>query len=207
MWTSLDTFNLNGDWHLSVPTSAKCFRIKHQWTNPYRYAATAIIALARGSEDGVEIYSPQKIYPKSELEIIQFPTPPLGWQYSFAVKQLVFNSNLIQWSLSVDMPLYPIIPDAVNPDSSTSFTSNTYQVTTTTASKILAANSTRKDFTIFNSDTKHTLCIDLVSTVTTNNPAFIIPPGQLYVSDIEWVGDVYAIAKGGTVNIIVREFT
>ena len=116
------------------------------------------------------------------------------------------NSNFIQWILSVDMPLYPIIPDAVNPDSSTTFFSNTYQVTSTAALKILAANSTRTDFTIFNSDTKHTLCVDLVNTVTANNPAFIIPPGQLYVSDIEWVGDVWAIAKGGTINIIVREF-
>lgn len=206
MWKKLNAFSLTGNWQLTSQITTNTFRLKHEWINPYRYSATAIAALVREGSEGVEIYSPQKIYPKPELEIIQFPSPPPGWLYSFAVKQLAMNSNLIQWSLSIDMPLYPIIPDLINPESSTSFASNSYQVATSSPTKILAANSTRKDFTIFNSDTKNTLCVDLVNTVTANNPAFIIPPGQLYVSDIEWVGDVWAIAKSGTINIIVREF-
>lgn len=207
MWTLLDTFNLSGDWHLTTGVTASTFRLKHQWTNPYRYSAIAIVALASLSEDGIEIYSPQKIYPKTELEIIQFPTPPLGWQYSLAVKQLIFNSNLIQWNLSVDMPLYPINSGERNPVASTAFVANNYAVTTTAASKIASANPDRKELTIYNSDNKNSLYIDLVNTVTTTTAAFIVPPGQVYISDIEWLGDVWAIAKGGTVNIIVREFT
>lgn len=207
MWSSLATFNLDENWQLSDQITVNTFRLKHNWVNPYRYSAIAIAALARRSEDGIEIYSPQKIYPKTELEILQFPSPPLGWQYSLAIKQLVFNSNPIQWSLLVDMPLYPINPDLTSPLSSTAFVSTSYAVTATAAMKIAAANPTRKELSIFNSDTKNSLYVDLINTVTTTVAAFIIPPGQAYISDIRWTGDVWAIAKGGTVNIIVREFT
>ena len=207
MWTLLDTFNLNGDWHLTTPITASTFRLRHQWTNPYRYAATAIVALARFGDEGIEIYSPQKIYPKSELEIIQFPTTLSGWQYSFAVKQLVFNSNLIQWSLSIDMPLYPISSNDPNPLASTAFVTTNYAVTTTAVLKIASANPARKELTIYNTDIKNSLCLDLVNTVSATNAAFVVPPGQVYISDIEWLGEVYAIAKGGPVNITVREFT
>lgn len=207
MWKQLDTFSLNENWQLTSETTASTFRLKHQWANPYRYAATAIVALARVCDEGIEIYSSQKIYPKSELEIIQFPTPPKGWQYSFAVKQLVFNSNLIQWSLSIDMPLYPISSNDPNPIASNAFTTTNYAVTATAALKIASANPARKEMTIYNTDTRNSLYIDLVNTVSTTNAAFVVPPGQVYISDIEWLGEVYAIAKGGTVNIIVREFT
>lgn len=207
MWTSLALFNLDENWQLSNPIAVNTFRLKHTWVNPYRYSAVAIAALARVSEEGIEIYSPQKIYPRTELEILQFPSPPLGWNYTLAVKQLVFNSNSIQWSLSIDMPLYPINTDVISPVSSTTFTSNTYQVTTSAAMKIASANSARKELSIFNSDNKNTLYVDLVNTVTTSIAAFVIPPGQAYISDIHWVGEVWAIAKGGTINVTVREFT
>lgn len=207
MWSSLATFNLDENWQLSNQITVNTFRLKHNWVNPYRYSAVAIAALARRSEDGIEIYSPQKIYPKTELEILQFPLAPWGWQYSLAVKQLVFNSNPIQWSLSIDMPLYPINPDLTSPLSSTAFISTSYAVTATAAMKIAAANSARKELSIFNSDTKNSLYVDLVNTVNTTVAAFVIPPGQAYISDIHWTGDVWAIAKGGTINIIVREFT
>ena len=206
MWTSLVNFNLNNDWQLSDKITVNTFRLKHTWVNPYRYSAIVIVALARVGDEGIEIYSPQKIYPKSELEIIQFPLIPLGWQYSFAVKQLIFNSNLIQWSLSIDMPLYPISSNDPNPIASTAFSTTNYAVTATAALKIASANPARKEMTIYNTDTKNTLCIDLVNTVSATNAAFIVPPGQVYISDIEWLGDVYAIAKAGTINIIVREF-
>lgn len=220
MWTSLALFNLDENWQLSNPITVNTFRLKHTWVNPYRYLPSAIAALARISNEGIEIYSPQKIYPRTELEIIQFPSPPLGWNYSLAVKQLIFNesggkkripphldSNSIQWSLSVDMPLYPINPDVISPTSSTAFTSNTYQVTSTAAMKIAPSNPARKELSIFNADTKNNLYVDLVNTVTTSVAAFVIPPNQVYVSDLHWVGEVWAIAKGANISVVVREFT
>lgn len=207
MWTSLALFNLDENWQLSNPIAVNTFRLKHTWVNPYRYSAVAIAALARVSEEGIEIYSPQKIYPRTELEILQFPSPPLGWNYTLAVKQLVFNSNSIQWSLSIDMPLYPISSNDPNPIASTAFTTNSYAVTTNAALKIASTNAQRKELTIYNSDAKNSLYIDLVNTVTTTTAAFVVPPGQVYISDIEWLGEVWAIAKGGTINVTVREFT
>lgn len=208
MWSPLATFDLNENWQLSNEVTANSFRLKHKWVNSYRYSPVAIAALAREGEDGLEIYSPQKIYPKTELEILQFPLAPTGWKYSLAVKQLIFNSNLIQWSLSIDMPLYSITSDPTpNANASSAFTTTTSAVSNANPVKLLSVNTTRKAFTVYNPDKTNSIYADVINTVSSTVASFIVPPGQVYISDFDWTGEVWAITKTGTISATVREFT
>lgn len=103
------------------------------------------------------------------------------------------------------MSLYPINPPDSNPNSTNSFTPITANVTTT-VSKILPANPLRKDVTIYNSDNKTTVYLDLTSSVSTTSAAFAIPPGNNWTLDFDWTGDIYAVTKSATAAINIREF-
>lgn len=208
LWQNLATFTLDNDWQLSEPTSSTVFRLHHSFDNPNKYQVVAIAALANQSSQGIEIFSSQRINPKSELEIIQFPSPPTRWNYSFGIKQVLLpKQSLIQWSLSVDMPLIPINPpEPANLFQSSSFTASTANVTTT-AVKVLSANPNRKQASFYNPDSSKTVYLDVTSALTTTVAALAIPPGNAYISDLNWIGDVYAVVKTGTVTIQIREFT
>lgn len=205
-WVPLANFTLATDWLITEPVTTTVFRLRHNLSISNRYQVVAMVALATISRDGIEIFSPQKISPKLELEIIQFPNPPIGWSHSLAVKQIVLpNQGLIQWSLSIDMSLYPINPpDSVNPVASSTYTNSTATVNTT-ASKILAANSGRKDFMIYNPDLKNTVYLDVSASLTVATATIAIPPGSNYFADFDWIGDVYAIVKIGSVTVQIRD--
>lgn len=103
------------------------------------------------------------------------------------------------------MPLYQLTTTTVNPNATTSFVTTAPSIDTT-AKKIVSANSERKELTIYNPDLKNSVYVDLANTVSTATAAFIIPPGQLYVADIHWTGEVWGITKTGSITLTVREF-
>lgn len=208
-WQSLASFNLNSDWQLSPPTTATVFRFAHRFVNLYKYQVAAQVALVRVAPVGVEIFAPQKIYPKTELDVVYFPSPPSPWQpYSVAIKQLILpNQSLVNWSVQIDMPLYNLTgSDPVAAAlQATSFTATT-PTATNAASKILSANPQRKSASIYNPSTTAKVYLDMVSTVTPAAASIVIPPGSVYIADLPWVGDVYAVIASGSVVLQVREF-
>lgn len=127
-----------------------------------------------------------------------------NYQLEFTINNWIPNLNLKIWES--DVPLYPITVDQFSGLAATSYTTATVTVTNT-VTKLLAANSFRKSATFYNSDSSKTVYLDLVNTVTSTTAAFIIPPGNVYVSDIPWTGDVWAVVKTGSVSVVVREFT
>lgn len=207
MWSSLATFNINESWQLSNQISVNTFRLKHTWVNPYRYSAVAIAALARVGNEGIEIYSPQKIYPKSELEIIQFPSPFRAWNYSLAVKQLTFNSNSITWNLSIDMPSYSLDESTPINQLATSTKNVTTVSVAASVTKILSANSARKGVKFYTADKNKTIYLDTDNVVSAASAIESITPTKpVCVPTILWTGDWYAISPSGTVSIEVEEY-
>ncbi len=149
------------------------------------------------------------IYRKVNLtkQIIRFDQVLAADFYTleFVANNWIPNITLNFWEHT--MPLYPISSDLlINPTQSSAVTSKTVAVTTT-VTKLLDINTTRKAFSIYNPDSSKTVYVDVVNTVSTTVASFIIPPGQAYVSDFSWGGEVYAIIKTGTITVVIREFT
>ncbi|MBW4619314.1 MAG: hypothetical protein KME17_08140 [Cyanosarcina radialis HA8281-LM2] len=102
------------------------------------------------------------------------------------------------------MALYPqTIPSGYDADAVTTSTKTTAAVGTA-ALKILSANPNRKGFTIFNNSGR-TVFFDYDNTVTNTDFAFSMTNNSLYVDDLKWRGDVWAIATAANSNIRVRE--
>lgn len=206
MWRYLTNFELTSDWQFSTPSDNTIFRLRHVCQNRNKYQPIAIVALANQLDTGIEIYNPLRISPRPEMEIIQFPKLLQNWEYCLGIKYLPFSDQLpFRWSISVDMPLYPV-SDSVSPNAST-FVVTTVQVGDSTPVKILSANSLRKKSGYYNPDSKATVYVDVSSTMTAALPAYPIPPTKSYIDDLGWTGDVYAIAaKGTSATLSVREF-
>lgn len=175
-WNPLTTFTLTGDWQLSSPIVGNTFRLHHNLlANSNRYPLVAMIALACSTDEGMEIFNPQKISPKPELEIVQFPIPPAFWKYSFAIKQLLLPSQqLITWSVSVDMPLYnPGVPGV---STSSSATVSSVAVSTSNV-LVLAANPARTGATVTNTSKSSSLYLELGSPASLTSYSVKILPG------------------------------
>ena len=174
-WEELAEFDVLTSWQLSSPTSKYTFRLRHDFQNPNRYQPVAIIALISQGEFGLEIFNPQKIYPRTEVEIIAFSIPPSGWQYSLAVKQLIFgNSPPIQWSLTVDMPLFNPGYPAVQ---STALATVSSVPVSTANVVILAANPNRSGATVTNTSKTSSLYLELGNPASITSYSVKILPG------------------------------
>ena len=75
-----------------------------------------------------------------------------------------------------------------------------------TSTVILAADPTRKKFTIFNPGTV-TVFIEYGGTPTTTAYTSPVPPGYLFVDDLDWKGAVNGIVATGTNTVLVRSFS
>lgn len=98
----------------------------------------------------------------------------------------------------------PLDPNSFFPSSSTA-TYSSYNATTT-ASIILAANTTRRGFSLLNTGT-NVVYIGFANTVSSTNHGFSIAKGALYESSINYTGSVYAISAGGTASVNVIEYS
>lgn len=209
MWQRLCTFILAEDWLLTPPVNSRQFRVGHRFSNPNKYQVVASIALAAISETGkAELFKPQRIQPRAELEILQFPVPPQGWRYSLAAKQIILpNQALLNWELEIDMPSYSLDdPVPVNLAASSSKNVTTVPVATT-PTKLLSANSTRKGVKFFTADKVRTVYLD-TDQVVSNASAIesITPSKNICVPTINWTGEWWGIASSGTVNVEVEEY-
>lgn len=209
MWRPLVTFILSENWLLTPPIDARIFRLRHRSHNPNKYQVVASLALAGFSDRGeVELFKPQRVQPRPELEILEFPTPPKGWRYSLAAKQVLLpNQSLLNWELEIDMPSYSLDdPVPVN------LTASSTKVVTTvpvgaTATKLLPANSNRKGVKFFTADKTKTIYIDTDQVVNVNSAIESLTPSKtVCVPTINWTGEWWAVTSSGTVNVEVEEY-
>ena len=209
MWQPLVTFVLSADWLLTPPIEAHDFRVSHRLNNPNKYQVVASIALAAISESGkAELFKPQRIQPRTELEILQFPAPPKRWRYSLAAKQILLpNQSLLNWELEIDMPSYSLDdPVPVNLAASSSKVATVVTVGPT-ATKILSANPNRKGVKFFSSDKVKTVYLDTDNIVSLSSAIESLTPSKnVCIPTINWLGEWWGIPSSGTVSIEVEEY-
>lgn len=209
MWQRLCTFILSDSWLLTPPVETRQFRVGHRLINPNKYQVVANVALAAISKTGkAELFKPQRIQPRAELEILQFPAPPKGWRYSLAAKQILLpNQSLLSWELEVDMPSYSLDdPVPVNLAASSSKNVTTCPVTAT-PTKILSANPNRKGVKFFSPDKLKTVYLDTDQVVSSTSAIESLTPSKnVCVPTINWTGEWWGIASSGTVSIEVEEY-
>lgn len=209
MWQRLCTFILTEDWLLTPPVASRQFRVGHSFSNPNKYQPVALFALAAISETGkAELFKPQRIQPRAELEILQFPVPPPGWRYSLAAKQILLpNQSLLNWELEVDMPSYSL-DDQPPINAAASSTKNITTITVAaTATKVLPANSSRKGIKFYTSDKTKTIYFDTDNVVSATSAIESLTPSKsVCVPAIAWTGEWWAISSSGTVTIEVEEY-
>lgn len=138
-----------------------------------------------------------------EKQEIKFDSlSPIPYKLEFISRDWIPRITLNVWEN--DMPLYPI-NSTNNPLASGEFISKSVTVSTTVI-KLLDVNPNRKTASFFNPDSTKSVYLDLVNTVSATNAAFVIPPGQSFVMDLSWSGEMYGIVKTGTVAVGIREF-
>lgn len=143
--------------------------------------------------------------PLNRLVIFDF-LPIQPYKLRFELNQKIESLNPLELRIYIpSMPLYPITSSS-NSGASSAYSSTTATVDNAAGKKIVSANPERKSLTIYNPDSKNSIYLDVVNTVNVSNPAFIIPPGQMYVADFNWVGEVWGITKSGSITASVREF-
>lgn len=150
---------------------------------------------------GISKSGKRKIY--LERQEVKFDSlTPIPYQLEFIAREWIPRITLNVWENT--MPLYPITTTN-SPQASGEFTSKTVPVKNE-VTKLLDINTNRKSASFFNPDTSKSIYLDLVNTVSATNAAFVIPPGQSLVMDLQWTGEIYGIVKTGTVTVSVREF-
>lgn len=210
MWRSLVTLILSENWLLTPPVEARIFRLRHRSNNPNRYQVVASIALAALSDkDEVELFKPQRIQPRLELEILEFPLPPKGWRYGLAAKQILLpNQSLLNWELEVDiMPSYSLDdPVPVNLAASSSKNVTTVPVTST-PTKILPANLSRKGVKFSITDKTKTVYLDTDQVVSSTSAIESLTPSKtVCVPTINWTGEWWGVSSSGTMSVEVEEY-
>lgn len=119
-------------------------------------------------------------------------------------ENLPFNLTILEPT----MPLYLITSDSnYNATASSTFVSSTVAISNSAPVKLLSSSTSRKTFSVYNPDTKNSIYADVINTVSVTVASFVVPPGQVYVSDFNWAGEVWAITKSGNINAVVREFS
>jgi hypothetical protein len=210
MWHALATFILAENWLLTPPVDTRIFRLRHRSHNPNKYQVVATLALAALSNKGeIELFKPQRIQPRLELEILEFPLPPKGWCYGLAAKQILLpNQSLCNWELEIDiMPSYSLDdPVPVNLAASNSKNVTTVPVTAT-PTKVLSANLNRKGVKFYSADKLKTVYLDTDQVVSKDSAIESLAPSKnVCVPTITWLGEWWAIASSGTVNVEVEEY-
>lgn len=209
MWQPLVTFILSDSWLLTPPVEARSFRVGHRFTNSNKYQVVASLALAAISETGkAELFKPQRIQPRAELEIVEFPTPLKGWRYSLAAKQILLpNQSLINWELEVYMPSYSL-DDQLPVNAAASSTKNVTTVPVgATATKILPANLNRKGVKFSTTDKTKTVYLDTDNIVSSASAIESLTPSKnVCVPTINWLGEWWGVSSSGTVSLEVEEY-
>lgn len=211
MWRKFTNFQLSSKWILSPPINESTFRLNHSFSNPNNQSVVALLALAKKAtdiQDKLEIYSPIRIYPREELEVIELKAPFKEWQPCLAVRQLLLpEQKAINWSITVDMPLYNLngADTVASAMQATSVIASTPTVNNS-VTKVLSANSNRKSASFYNPSNNTKVYLDVLNTVSPTAASIVIPPGSVYISDLPWIGDVYAIVSNGSVTLQVRQF-
>lgn len=105
------------------------------------------------------------------------------------------------------MPLYSLEDVvAVNPAATATKNKSTVAVTTT-AVRVLAANPSRKSATFYNTDASRQVYLNTGGTVSASAALAKIGAKSVYVSDINWTGEFWAVASAGTASLEVEEYT
>lgn len=209
MWRPLVTFILSENWLLTPPIEARIFRLRHRSHNPNKYQVVASLALAAFSDRGeVELFKPQRVQPRPELEILEFPLPPKQWRYSLAAKQVLLpNQSLLDWELEVDMPSYSLDDQAlINAAASSSKNVMTVLVGPT-ATKLLPANPNRKGVKFYSADKLKTVYMDTDQVVSSTSAIESLTPSRnVCIPTINWLGEWWGIPSSGTVSIEIEEY-
>lgn len=208
-WQPLVTFILSENWLLTPPVQGRFFRVSHRLINPNKYQLVASIALAAISETGKpELFKPQKIQPRAELEILQFPQPPQEWRYSLAAKQILLpNQSLLNWELEIEMPSYSL-DDQAPINAAASGTKNVTTVpVAATATRVLPANPLRKSVKFYSADKMKIVYLDTDNIVSSASAIESLTPSKsVCVPTISWTGEWWGVASSGTVSIEVEEY-
>lgn len=212
MWQPLATIALTTEWQYTTVTDAIYFRIRNLSTNTSEKGYLAQVY----EDDGIkDIFLGRTIYPFLQGEIIALPYPliPNGNARLIGLRKSKRNGNNINnpWTLQLDyMPL------SLTELPNTSMTSNSAVETVVAASTspvvILAANTARKGFSIYN---------------TSNSPLYIkfgaygnnatqanaigtssvrIPPNGVYECPINYTGVIGGVFQTTNGNAQIAEF-
>lgn len=203
-------------WQLvsSVSSAASLITIPHEFRDrliiveaicpdrkPTWYEAGWLQQLKDAPNVGITRSGKRKIY--LEKQEIKFDSlSPTPYKLEFISRDWIPRITLNIWEN--DMPLYPI-NSTNNQLASTEFISKSVTVSNT-VTKLLDVNPNRKTASFFNPDSSKSVYLDLINTVSATSAAFVIPPGQSFVMDLSWTGEMYGVIKNGTISMGVREF-
>jgi hypothetical protein len=214
LWQPLTTISLSQEWQFTPLTEAVYFRLRH--TSNFGYIKGYFGQAYVGEDGKTDLFDISTIFPSTSGEIIKLF--PLVVANQFCSRQLCcrltkqpFNPSS-NWTIQVDyMPISQTdLFSAVNGSSGTANQTSITSVITPVL--ILAANTNRRSFTIYNSSTK-ILYLKLGAYVTgaTQSQAIadsgiVIPASGIYEPPLNYTGVINGIWSAANGNAIVQEF-
>ena len=200
MWIPSSSLIVSEIWSFSLPIEGELFRITHSCPSGYGRGL-----ICQASNDLIpDLFDVKQLYFRPERELFLFERPAPFIERRIGIRAF---ENRDDWIVSIEFwsDTVPLFPDS-NPSTSSTGTTTSVAASTTSVS-LIAANTSRKGLSIYNSSSVGTLYIAYGATASLTAFAEKISPNTLWEMPIQYTGAIAGIwsATGG--SAAVTEFT
>ncbi|MEH1795876.1 MULTISPECIES: hypothetical protein [unclassified Nostoc] len=103
-WQTISAIQVTNTWQFTAPIEGNLFRLKHSLLGTAHGFLSGWVCQATFINEQVEIYQPQKIYPRNELVILEFISPACFSERRIGVKKRQSREiNNLVWIVEVDI--------------------------------------------------------------------------------------------------------
>lgn len=203
-WSLLAEIDVSNDWEYSPVTDHNVFRLSYQ--DPFNIVSVILAQAEFGSRN--QLYNLQRLAVREEYEILAIEKPSFFEQRRIGLKAIA-QSDKRPPSLVVTLESQLVqLLNPVNiaiPDNTIATGAGSSVAHSTTSVVLLAAKSSRRGFTIWNSSSTAIAYVGMGFTPTTTSYSFQLAPGAFFAGPNNFTGAVNAISSAATGNMLVTE--
>ncbi|WP_041565277.1 hypothetical protein [Nostoc punctiforme] len=103
-WQTISAIQVTNTWQFTAPINGNLFRLKHSLLGTAHGFMSGLVCQAAFTNEQIEIYQPQKIYPRNELVILEFISPACFFDRRIGIKKRQSREiNNLVWIVEVSI--------------------------------------------------------------------------------------------------------